>query len=59
MKHIAHIAALLIGSGLLTFGQTTPEPPKSLAEITRESRKEKKEQAKLVLSEERNNSTSR
>jgi hypothetical protein len=52
MKHIAHIAALLMGSVLLAFGQTTPEPPKSLAEIARESRKEKKEQAKIVLSEE-------
>ena len=52
MKHIAHIAALLMRSALLAFGQTTPEPPKSLAEIARESRKEKKEQAKIALSEE-------
>ena len=52
MKHIAHIAALLMGSFLVAIGQTTPEQPKSLAEIARESRKDKKDQPKIVLSEE-------
>ena len=52
MKHIVHFALLLMGSFLVAFGQTTPEQPKSLAEIARESRKDKKEPGKIVLSEE-------
>jgi len=52
MKHLAQIAALLMGSFLASFAQTTAEQPKSLGDVARESKKEKKEQAKIVLSDD-------
>jgi hypothetical protein len=52
MKHIVQIAALLVGSTLAAPAQTTPEQPKSLAEVARESKKEKKDPAKIVLSDD-------
>ncbi|HZE79626.1 MAG TPA: hypothetical protein VE604_01915 [Candidatus Polarisedimenticolia bacterium] len=52
MKHIVQIVALLMGSILFAFAQTTPDSSKSLGDVARESRKEKKDQAKIVLSDE-------
>ena len=52
MRHFAPIAVLLLGSFPAAFAQTTPDQPKSLAEVARESKKEKKEQAKIVLSDD-------
>ena len=52
MKHIVQIVALLMGSILFAFAQTTPDSSKSLGDVARQSRKDKKDQAKIVLSEE-------
>ena len=41
-----------MGSFLASFAQTTAEQPKSLGDVARESKKEKKEQAKIVLSDD-------
>jgi hypothetical protein len=52
MRHLTPIAVLLLGSFLAAFAQTTPDQPKSLAEVARDSKKEKKEQAKIILSDD-------
>lgn len=52
MKHLAQIAVLLTGSFLASFAQTTADQPKSLGDVARESKKGKKEQAKIVLSDD-------
>jgi hypothetical protein len=52
MKVIANIAILVLGSTLASFAQTTQEPPKSLAEIARDSRKGQKEHATIILSDD-------
>ena len=41
-----------MGSALVAFAQTTPDQPKSLGDIARESKKEKKDPAKIVLSDD-------
>lgn len=41
-----------MGSALVAFAQTAPEQPKSLGDVARESRKEKKDSAKIVLSDD-------
>ena len=43
------VLSLLVSAGLLA---QNPEPPKTLAEVAREAKKEKKEQAKIVLNED-------
>lgn len=53
MKYlIPAILVLLSSNGVISFAQSTPDQPKSLAEIAAESRKEKKEQAKIYLSDD-------
>lgn len=52
MKHLIPVVVVLLSSMQAALAQTTPDQPKSLAEIARESKKEKKEQAKIVLSDE-------
>ena len=52
MKSIVVIAFLSLMSVLPGQGQTVSDQPKSLAEVARDSRKEKKEQAKIVLSDD-------
>lgn len=53
MKYlIPAILVLLSSKGVISFAQSTPDQPKSLAEIAAESRKEKKEQAKIYLSDD-------
>lgn len=52
MKSIVAIAFLSLMSALPGQGQTVSDQPKSLAEVARDSRKEKKEQAKIVLSDD-------
>jgi hypothetical protein len=52
MKSLIPAFLVLLGSAVTVSAQTTPDQPKSLAEIARESRNEKKEPAKIVLSDE-------
>lgn len=52
MKRFAQIAAVLLVSGLAALSQTGADQPKSLAEIARDSKKDKKEPARIVLSDE-------
>jgi len=54
MKPFAPVFVLLLGGIASAMAQTTADPPKSLAEIAEQSRKEKekKDPAKIVLSDE-------
>jgi hypothetical protein len=52
MKRLVQIVALLMGSVLFGFAQTTPDSSISLGDVARESRKDKKDQAKIILSDE-------
>ena len=52
MKSLAQVAAVVLGSLAAAFAQTADGPPKSLAEIARDSQKEKKVVAKIVLSDD-------
>jgi len=52
MKYLAPIAALLLCGISPGFGQAAAEQPKSLAEVARDAKKEKKETAKIKLSDE-------
>lgn len=52
MKSFVVIAFLSLMSVLPGQAQTVSDQPKSLAEVARDSRKEKKEQAKIVLSDD-------
>jgi hypothetical protein len=52
MRYLAQVAALILASVVAGFAQTAAEPPKSLAEVARDSQKEKKPAAKIVLSDE-------
>lgn len=52
MKSFVVIAFLSLMNVLPGQGQTVSDQPKSLAEVARDSRKEKREQAKIVLSDD-------
>jgi hypothetical protein len=52
MKSLIPVALVLLGSTAAALAQTAPDQSKSLAEIAAEARKEKKDQAKIVLSDE-------
>jgi hypothetical protein len=52
MKLIASITILLMANATAAHAQLTTNEPKSLAEVARDSKKEKKDQAKIVLSDD-------
>lgn len=52
MKPLVFLVVLSLATILPGQAQTAPDQPKSLGEVARESRKEKKEPAKIVLSDE-------
>jgi hypothetical protein len=52
MKHLVQVAAVVLASLAAGFAQTVADPPKSLAEVARDSQKEKKLVAKIVLSDD-------
>ncbi len=52
MKPLAQVAAVVLASLAPGFAQTAADPPKSLAEVARDSQKEKKLVAKIVLSDD-------
>jgi hypothetical protein len=52
MKLIASITILLMANAMAAHAQLTTNEPKSLADVARDSKKEKKDQAKIVLSDD-------
>ncbi len=52
MKFIAPITILLLANAMVAHAQVTTDQPKSLAEVARDSKKDKKDQAKIVLSDD-------
>jgi hypothetical protein len=52
MKQFVQIAVFFMGSILPAFTQAPSDSPKSLGDVARDSKKEKREQAKMILSDD-------